>query len=339
MTQLFSYNFATVENPLSDGGNFTEINDPIWASPATALEVYSGSLCAPTVASSWCGAIYSAQKMPADQYGEITLTHWVGGSASENFFIWVRATSATAQTYYYVQVGNNAGNPTFNIGAIVSGTSHSLVAATNCSPAQGDVWRLSVAGNVLTLTQNGTARSTFTDTNNYVTGAGYVGLGLYSVNVPVQTTIATSLFAGGGTVITPMSPSTMNSAWTLSSSNTEDYFQMWNANMTHFIGGIDFNGKWMLVNGGAGNSSPASSTQQILRGDGVNDFVQWVSPSGNIIATINAAGTFTFGANPTPQCFKKFYVSPNTENLLQLQNSLGAVIGWIDNAGNQNGTL
>ena len=43
MQQAFSYNFSTVENPLSDSGNFVTINESIF--PGGTLKTVSGNLC------------------------------------------------------------------------------------------------------------------------------------------------------------------------------------------------------------------------------------------------------------------------------------------------------
>ena len=56
MQQAFSYNFATVENPLSDSGNFVTINDGVF--PGGTLKTVSGNLCEATAASTW-GAHYT----------------------------------------------------------------------------------------------------------------------------------------------------------------------------------------------------------------------------------------------------------------------------------------
>jgi hypothetical protein len=161
MTQIVSYGFTTVENPLSDGGNFT-------TNPSmSALKVPTSGECEATVTSTHCGAYWSGAVVqsggtwPADQYSEVTL---LGFDAASYIIPIVRA-SASANTQYrlYIQMG---ASHSF-LYAIVAGTAN-LLATYTIIPVAGDVWRLSVTGEVLSVSQNGSVVQTFTDTNNYV---------------------------------------------------------------------------------------------------------------------------------------------------------------------------
>ena len=71
MVQAFSYNFSTVENPLSDGGNFATINDTFFLN--TPLQAIAGNLCEPTTTAAalrydvqryCCGPKRSSSKRP-----------------------------------------------------------------------------------------------------------------------------------------------------------------------------------------------------------------------------------------------------------------------------------
>jgi hypothetical protein len=121
----------------------------------------------------------------------------VGGAENNSAFIIVRQGSAASGLHYYLQL-QAVGTPTYyTLLAKDGATVHTLVASTATTIAQGDVWRLSVAGNVLTWSRNGAQIGTFTDTNKYVT-SGSPGFGfLVSADI---THAQTGLFAAGGTV-------------------------------------------------------------------------------------------------------------------------------------------
>ena len=179
MVQAFSYNFSTVENPLSDSGNFVTINDGVFT--GGTLKTVSGNLCEAAAVATWGCSLYDGTVaapggvLPNDQYAEITLATWTQSTTVSQFYLFVRAGASN---------GNYAGWHIFNgtndseLFIFVGGTTKAARSNT-CSPAQGDVWRLSVTGNVYTLTQNGSVISTYTDSDHYLT-SGYVGFGLLS---------------------------------------------------------------------------------------------------------------------------------------------------------------
>ena len=176
MVQAVSYNFSTVENPLSDGGNFTTIADTNFIG---VLKAIAGNLCEEATANKNAGSFYSAAiaapsgTWPADQYSEMTLTTYgVAGTAG---YLFLRQGSAASGNQYVVSI---AAGTTYTFFAFVGGTAHQLATGSQTS-AQGDVFRFGVVGNVLTLYRNGSSVQTFTDTNNYVT-AGSPGLGMIS---------------------------------------------------------------------------------------------------------------------------------------------------------------
>ena len=193
MVQAVSYDFSTVENPLSDGGVFTTIAD---ANFSHALEGVAGNLCEANTTAINAAAFYSgvvtapSGTWPNDQYTEITLTKW---SVSNSFaFLLVRQGSAASGTQYLVNL--NEGAQQWSLTALVTGTPHTLVAASTQASAQGDVFRLAIAGNVLTLSRNGSSVHTFTDTNNYIV-SGSPGFGLQSPTL--ITSVNTGLWAAG----------------------------------------------------------------------------------------------------------------------------------------------
>jgi len=186
MIQLATYAFTTVENPLSDGGNFT-------VCPAyNNLQVASSGVCEATATSTnclmyWSGA--SPASWPNDQYSEFTIGQ-IGTTLNDAFYGVVRQ-STSAQTLYLLVLLPSVGFSTLY--AFVAGTGH-LLNQKILTPATSDVWRFSVTGNVLTVTQNGTSVWTFTDANNYVT-AGSPGIGILA---PVLANDTIILWAGGG---------------------------------------------------------------------------------------------------------------------------------------------
>ena len=198
MVQLQSYNFSTVENPLSNGGNFTGVND---ANLSPGLQVVSGNLCEPTAlttadAAFWSGTVnQTGDSWPADQYSEITLTTWA--TASDIAYLLVRQGSATSGTQYLANIQRASGGSTGSsvLFAVVGGTVHTLNTQSSLTTAPGDIWRLTVVGNVLTMNRNGAQVYTFTDTNNYIV-SGAPGFGLYSPTALTNT--QTGLWAAGG---------------------------------------------------------------------------------------------------------------------------------------------
>jgi hypothetical protein len=191
MIQAVSYNFSTVENPLSDGGVFTTIADVDFTG---VLKVIAGNLCETVTAATIGGSFYSGTvaapggTWPNDQYSEMTVTTL---SANSFLFLVVRQGSAASGTQYVVHVRGNSLD--YTLFAIVAGVAHTL-ATTNQSISLGDVFRLQVVGNVLTLFRNSIQVQTFTDTNNFVT-SGSPGFGL-SAGAGI-TDAQTSLWAAG----------------------------------------------------------------------------------------------------------------------------------------------
>ena len=196
MIQLTSYGFTTIENPLSNGGNFSIC--PTYS----ALKVPSSGVCEATANSTdclmyWSGVIPSGDTggaWPADQYSEITVAA-LNNVATDVQYLIVRQNPA-AKTFYLLVIAAVTSAPgahTFSLDAFVAGTFHALT-TFSVTVAANDVIRLSVTGNVITTTQNGTVRNTFTDASNFVPGPGAPGLGTNAANI-VNSQI--SLWAAG----------------------------------------------------------------------------------------------------------------------------------------------
>ena len=193
MVQAVSYNFSTVENPLSDGGVFTIVADTNFTG---SLKVIAGNLCEVVTTGAASVAFYSGavaapnNAWPADQYSEITLTNW--SVALSYAYLLVRQGVFNSGTQYsgFLDFTNQA----YTLNAIVAGTVHALVSSFLQASAQTDVFRLGVVGNVITLYRNGSSVKVFTDTNNYVT-AGSPGFGFFDTTA--ITDAQTSLWAAG----------------------------------------------------------------------------------------------------------------------------------------------
>src|SRR5579864_1423728 len=162
MIQAVSYNFSTVENPLSDGGKFSA------QTGYTALKVPSAGVCVSVGTNGnmyWSAAIVAPSGvLPADQYSEVTMidaTNSIGPgvrmSATQGYLATVTPGAGTGGTFFK-QTGAGA---YVSLGA---GT------WTSSTAANGDVWRLQVVGTTLTIFQNGVSRGTLTDAT-FATGA------------------------------------------------------------------------------------------------------------------------------------------------------------------------
>jgi hypothetical protein len=195
MVQAFSYNFSIIENPLSDGGKFATISDVDFTGVLKVVNA-AGNLCVPVAATSPSGAVYVGPVAapggvwPADQYSELTMS--IIGDNSDIVWCAVRQGSPTSGTQYLVNITTNP--QTIAIFAIVAGVQHILLNVSQAN-AQGDVFRLMIVGNVLTLFRNGAQVQTVTDTNNFI-ATGSPGFALYTTN-PALTTVGTRLWAAG----------------------------------------------------------------------------------------------------------------------------------------------
>jgi len=198
--QLASYGFTTVENPLSDGGNFTTIVDTVYT---THLNIPSAGICQPAdINGNYAGSFYSGTvsvgTWPNDQYAEITVLNIDNGALLQMF---LRQGTFNSGTHYIGQI--DSVGPSYSLFASVNNTQHFL-ATGSANPQPGDVWRFSVAGNILTLTQNGNLIRSFTDTHSYVV-SGRPGL---AAEVPAGQPLTSGQIsfwsAGGNQVATPV---------------------------------------------------------------------------------------------------------------------------------------
>lgn len=200
MVQAISYGFTSVENPLSNGGNFTT------QFGYSATRVPSSGICEPTATNANCGAAWTGSiaapngLFPADQYSEITIAAFTGSNDFTN--PQVRMSTAAQQWYQLSLSGVLGVGSTQTLFAVVAGVSNSLGTFTG-TVALNDVWRLQISGNVLTVTQNGTNRLTVTDnTFGSTIVSGQPGFVLFNSTAIADSEI--SLFAAGANqAVTP----------------------------------------------------------------------------------------------------------------------------------------
>ena len=171
---IAQYDMNIVENPLSDGGNFTTMPSPFGNMKVAAdLVINAGSVnCAESVGALG-GVFYSGTTWPANQWSEfIVATNSASGGVN---FLVVRQAASADTDYSFNQVGPLGGPQTCSLYATVAGVAHQLV-TFSVTAKSWDTFRLLVNGNVLYVFQNGTLIQQFTDTNNYIS-SGYPGFG------------------------------------------------------------------------------------------------------------------------------------------------------------------
>ena len=336
MIQVESYNFATVENPLSDGGNFSIIADVDFTG---SLKTISGNLCEPTTtatssAAFWSGPIAAPSGLwPNDQYSEIT----VKASAGNNSYAYlvVRQGAFNSGTQYIQNITlNTSGTVTATLFAVVAGTAHTLVTYNDFPVANGDVFRLSITGNILTLTRNGSTVTNypFTDSNNYVT-SGSPGFGLNAVTAITNAQTALVAFGANQAATPTFSPvagtytGTQTVTITSSTSGGTIYYTTDGTTPTHSSSSIS--------NGGT-ISVASSLTVQALAS--VSNFVDSAVGSAAYVIN-NAALTFqqsTSGASGSGQSsFSLAYGSTTTTGSYLVccvqYDTLGGTLSISDN--------
>jgi hypothetical protein len=166
VTQLASDNFNRAnENPLSNGGNWTDSSGAYQVVSNTAQPNFSGG-------DQW--AYYSGVSWPNDQYSEcaVTCTGGVSG-AVQGFGPGVRllASTSTKTGYWFTIDHSSPANATLSY--INAGT-FTTVDVRTLSFTDGDLFHLEVQGTTLRLFQNGSQVYSVTDGNLSSGSAGIV---------------------------------------------------------------------------------------------------------------------------------------------------------------------
>jgi hypothetical protein len=166
------------ENPLSDGGKWTE-----QTGSAGALQT-TGTLVEAVTTSALSFFYWNANTWPANQYSEMT----VGTLTGPNFLIpSVRMDTATNSGYMLLVEGTGA----VSITKFVSGAQTSLVSTAGITTTVGDVFRLTAVGPNLAAYRNGVL---LLQTTNFIYTTGVAGIGIFA---PTLASATSSLWSGG----------------------------------------------------------------------------------------------------------------------------------------------
>jgi hypothetical protein len=184
VTQIVSDAFTSGIGPLSSN----------WATPtgSTALQIVAGPYCEPTATGTDCSAAYTGATFSPDQYSEITIQALGSGQILNPR---VRMDTASV-SYYGVNLVGPTGSlvSTLYITKTLAGVTTQIGAPTTGLTLQvGDVIRLAVIGNIITVYQNNFVIQQVEDFASSLT-TGYPGLG---GNTSTLVQAQASLWAGG----------------------------------------------------------------------------------------------------------------------------------------------
>lgn len=198
--QLISYGFTTVENPLSDGGNFSSLNTTFYTD---VLFVPTSGRCGPDSSFNNTGSFYSGTGWLNNQYSQVTIHSGFTSNNADALYLFLRQGSdPTTANNYVAEIAQQSPNSAISISATVNNNETALFnTATGPLIHGGDVWVFSIIGNVLTLSRNGTVVASTTDPNFLVT-SGAPGFGFVNFNV-TSVTQASNWTGGQYQVATP----------------------------------------------------------------------------------------------------------------------------------------
>lgn len=181
----------TNENPLSNGGKWTSFPT------RQGMQIVSG-VTEPAITGGGEGSIYSGAIFSNDQYSSITI-HAIATGGSEAFPV-VRA-SINTLTQYFATIGGIGVQGNAQIAKLVSGSQTLLGPGVAVTPQAGDVFTLSVIGQVISLFQNGFLVVQVED-GSIATGSP--GFGAFAQTSVSQVQI--SSWAGGNAGVIPAYP-------------------------------------------------------------------------------------------------------------------------------------
>lgn len=136
----------------------------------SAIAISGNTAAASAVDPSMCAAYWNADTFSADQYAQVTRIF--GAQGDDNWPI-VRA-SISAATFYRVDTSNYITKSVNGVESYVGAVFSGFAASTT----SGDVIRLAVVGNVLTLYKNGVSQGSRTDSSSPIT-SGAPGMFLW----------------------------------------------------------------------------------------------------------------------------------------------------------------
>jgi hypothetical protein len=198
LEQITTDNFQRAnENPLSGDGNWTNIQND--------LQIVS-DLVEPASSGSGCAAVFSGATFSDDQFASITIETLAGGAQSTPI---VRG-STTEETYYYANiVGPLTSEGETTLAKVVNGSVTTFAPTVDITPNVGDIFTLSIVGNVLSLYQNGFLILQVEDTA--AISSGYPGMSMYGNGSTSNAQI--SLFAAGNANVIPSYPSVASASF------------------------------------------------------------------------------------------------------------------------------
>lgn len=175
---------------------------PSWVTPPglSKLQIAPGNLVEASVINTVCGQAYTAAGPLNDQYSEVTVQAIGTGQYAQPA---VRM-STSSQSYYTCGVTDGQ----CQISKVVNGTTTNLSPLLTVNVTVGDVFRLSVVGNVISIFQNGLLLLQVEDTANSLP-SGFPGMVMYATSL---TSAQISLWAGGTPNVLPAYPASAGAA-------------------------------------------------------------------------------------------------------------------------------
>lgn len=162
-TPVFAYPMTTVENPLSDGGNFTAIVDALFLAPMEVASSSGVNQAEPSLTNTDCASLYTGA-VPANQYVTIGNNTFGGGSQS----IILRSQGATSGNYYLVNLSGTA----FVLYSLVGGVYTQIGSSVISTGLRYDCWTVQVVGFTFSFYINGIFQGSITDPNSlYASGS------------------------------------------------------------------------------------------------------------------------------------------------------------------------
>jgi hypothetical protein len=188
---------VAVDNFTSGLGNLS----PNWTTVPgkTKLQIAAGPYLEASAASpANCVMYYNGAQLSNDQYSEFTI-HSLVGNVNNFLFTFVRLNPATYQGYFFQFNNNSIGSFASLSIYVLTSIATQIGPAVVCVPQVGDVFRLAVIGNVLSIYQNGFLIVQVQDyANTFTSGVPAMGMAVNTV-----TDVQVSRWAGGNVGVIP----------------------------------------------------------------------------------------------------------------------------------------
>jgi hypothetical protein len=339
-TPVATDNFTPNANPLNPA-HWTTMTDATYYGTARAQggsfeatnTTYNNGLIA--------GAFYTGATFPANQYISVKLNAWALSSYDEIDFQ-LRSPDLTGDLGYFLAVLDNGDGTTttieFGYTPVGGGDSINLYENDSVIVGVGDTFVFGVIGYTLFLYNNGVLIASVVDPTQQYTAAGYLGMDVDPQNSASEIKLGT-FAAGLVTESIPVPPSSNIQQFAgvrIPGMSDRDYLHLLNS-AGQVIGWIDPSGKLAGSLGSAGAALPTVNAVWTIPGNASTDFIHFVV-DGTIVAWIDFTGVYRTSGTPQYQAVKVLQGNP-IQDFLQITDSLGDIIGWIDYTGALNGTL